>query len=186
MGSMPLHSGPVSAVVLLLLLAGVQKLLDPSPTAGALRSAGFPSHRNLVRLLAAAEVAVAASFFVVGGAWPAIGAAVLYLGFAGFVALALTRNLPVSSCGCLGKVDTPPSVVHVAVNLGAVVVLVIAAIIPIEPMGGLVGQSAGVVVPQVLLIGAVTYLLYGLLTALPLVGRRALRATPLPEPGRRA
>jgi len=186
MGAMPFHSGPVAAVVLLLLLAGVQKLIDPSPTAGALRSAGFPSHRNLVRLLAAVEVLVAAAFFAFGGPLPAIGAAVLYLGFAAFVALALVRNLPVSSCGCLGKVDTPPSAVHVAVNLGAVVVLVIAGIIPIEPMGGLVGQSAGVVVPQVLLIGAVTYLLYGLLTALPLVGKRAFRATPLPGPGRRA
>src|SRR5690606_6627158 len=118
MGPMPIHSGPVAAVVLLLLLAGVQKLIDPSPTAGALRSAGFPSHRNLVRLLAAVEVIVGGSFFVAGGPWPVLGAAVLYLGFAGFVALALTRNLPVSSCGCLGKVDTPPSVVHVAVNLG--------------------------------------------------------------------
>lgn len=186
MSSMPLHSGPAAAVMLLLLLAGVQKIIDPAPTAGALRLAGLPSRGFVVRGLGAFEFVVATLFFAVGGPWPAVAGAALYLGFAGFVALALARNLPVSSCGCFGKVDTPPSAVHVAVNLGAVAVLVFAAIIPIQPMGGLVGQSAGVVGPQVLLVGAVAYLLYGMLTALPLVGKRAsARSTPLPAPGRR-
>ncbi|MFO7299816.1 MAG: DoxX family membrane protein [Actinomycetes bacterium] len=184
---MPLHSGAATAVILLLFVAGVQKLTDPSSTAGALRQAGLPSHRTLVRMLGLAEVVIGVIFLAVGGPWAALAGAVFYLGFAGFVGMALSRNLPISSCGCLGKTDTPPSMAHVVLNLGAAAVLVAAAIIPVQPMGGLLGQGASVVIPQVVSIAAVTYLLYGVLTALPLIDTRVIqRSTPLPAPGRRA
>ena len=183
---MPVHSGPATAVMLLLLIAGVQKMVDPASTSGAMRSAGLPSSWLVVRLLGTAEFAAAGAFFVFGGPWPALVGAVFYLGCAGFVAMALVKDLPISSCGCLGTTETPPSLVHVMVNLGAVAILMTAAIIPIQPLGGLAGESAGVVVPYVVVVGAIAYLLYGMLTALPLVGKRAIQgAMPLPVPGRR-
>ncbi len=183
---MPLHSGLATAVMLLLMIAGVQKVADPAPTAGALRSAGIRSGPLFVRLLGSAEIAVAIAFLVAGGSWAAASGALFYAGFAGFVLLALSRDIPISSCGCFGKTDTPPSVAHVALNLGSVGILALAAIIPLQPMGGLVDASAGVVVPYVVAVGATVYLLYGMLTALPLVGKRAIQgATPLPVPGRR-
>ena len=43
--------------------------------------------------------------------------AVSYLAFAGFVVVALRSGKPISSCGCFGKVDTPPSPVHVVLDL---------------------------------------------------------------------
>ena len=43
--------------------------------------------------------------------------AVSYLAFAGFVIVALRSGAPISSCGCFGKVDTPPSVVHVVLDV---------------------------------------------------------------------
>lgn len=183
---MPVHSGPVTAFMLLLLVAGVQKVMDPGPTAGALRSAMLPSARGLVRLLGAGELAVAGAFLVVGGPVPAALGAGFYVGFAGFVVYALVRDLPISSCGCLGSIETPPSPVHVVLDVGAATVLVLAAIIPVAPLGGLAGQGLDVVIPYTVLTGAATYLLYALLTVLPLVGRRALRlADPLPIPTRR-
>ena len=39
--------------------------------------------------------------------------------FAVVVTSALRTGRPISSCGCLGKIDTPPSVVHVAVDIAA-------------------------------------------------------------------
>ena len=173
--------------MILLVLAGSKKLVDPAPTVGALRSAGWPSAGPLVRLLGAVEMGVAGWFLVAGGPVPAILGALLYAGFAVFVGRALVRDVPISSCGCLGSRDTPPSVSHAVVNLFAVGVLTAGAIIPVAPLGGLVGQGMDVVVPQTIFIGAVPFLLYGILTVLPLVGKRAVRASdPLPMPGRRA
>jgi hypothetical protein len=55
--------------------------------------------------------------------------AMSYLGFAGFVAVALRRGAPISSCGCFGKVDTPPSAVHVVLDLVAALVAATAAVV---------------------------------------------------------
>ena len=43
--------------------------------------------------------------------------ALSYLLFAAFVVVALRSGAPISSCGCFGKADTPPSVVHVVLDL---------------------------------------------------------------------
>ena len=40
-----------------------------------------------------------------------------YVVFAGFVIAALRAHTPVSSCGCLGRIDTPPHLIHVVLNL---------------------------------------------------------------------
>lgn len=176
---MPAHSGPVTAVVILLLIAGVQKVVDPSTTAGAMRMAKLPSSPNLVRLLGAGEAAVAAAFLIWGGPIPAAMAAALYLGFAWFVANALLRKLPISSCGCLGSTETPPTLVHVVMNLASAGVLIWAVIAPIGPLGGVVGSDLGVLVAYLLLVGVSTFMLYALLTVLPLVSRRIQETTPV-------
>ena len=54
---------------------------------------------------------------LVGGPVFAALVAVSYLAFAGFVVVALRSGAPISSCGCFGKVDTPPSLVHVVIDL---------------------------------------------------------------------
>ncbi len=186
MATMPVHSGPVTAVMVLLLFAGAQKIVDPSSTAGALRVARLPSSHPIVRFVGAAEVLVVVSFLVWGGPLPALAGAAFYGGFAWFVINALVRRLPISSCGCLGATETPPTMIHVVMNLGAVALLVTAVIIPIAPMGGLVGQESKVIFPYMLFTGAAVYLLYALLAVLPLVGRKARStdATFLPTPRR--
>lgn len=178
MASVPVLSGPVMALVLLLLIAGLQKIIDPAPTAGALRAAGLTSRPVLVRLLGGVEVVVAASWIAFGGPWPALMAAGLYMGFAWFVINALVRRLPISSCGCLGSTDTPPTVVHVVMNLMAGSVLVTAAILPVAPMGGLQGAEWSLVIPYALLVGSLVYMLYAILTVLPQVSRRRSPESP--------
>lgn len=185
---MPAHSGPVMALMLLLLIAGIQKILDPTSTSGALRAAGLPSRRVLVRLLGASEVVVAGWWVVMGGPLPALGAALLYAGFAWFVVNALVRKLPVSSCGCLGSADTPPTMVHVVMNSVAASILFVAAIIPVSPMGGLVGAEWSLVLPYSMMVAASVYMLYALLTVLPLVSKSARPAPPafVSDPVRRS
>jgi hypothetical protein len=97
--------------------AGGAKVLDPTMTAGALRVMGLPSSPGLVRVGAAAELALGVAAVVVGGAvlWGLVAAS--YVAFAVFVAVALASGRPVGSCGCVGRADTPPSLGHVAVDV---------------------------------------------------------------------
>ena len=68
----------------------------------------------MVRLLGCAEVAAGIGALVVGGpaAW---AVALLYLAFAVVVSRAVLAGA--ESCGCFGRLDAPPSLIHVAANL---------------------------------------------------------------------
>lgn len=105
--------------VALLVLSGGSKVRDPEPTRGALRAASLPSSRGTVYALAGAEILVGASALAFATPIVALAVAAAYLGFAVFVTQALLRRLPLQSCGCFGKSDTPPGRLHVAINLSA-------------------------------------------------------------------
>jgi uncharacterized membrane protein YphA (DoxX/SURF4 family) len=109
-------TAPYLAATLVLGAAGIAKLIRPADTATALRAAGFPVGAALVRVGAAAELAVAAA--AVGDPSPLTGAlvAAAYAAFAGFIVLALRRGWVLSSCGCFGRPDTPPTIAHAVLN----------------------------------------------------------------------
>jgi hypothetical protein len=112
-------TAPYLASVGLLAAAGVAKVLAPTDTARALAAARLRLGRRAVRAGAAAEIAVAVGAAVgPGPVFPAL-VAVSYLGFAAFLAVALRRGWAISSCGCFGRPDTPPTRGHVALNLAA-------------------------------------------------------------------
>lgn len=159
-------TGPFLAAALLLAAAGLAKVRHPADTAIALRRVGLPVPEWAVRWGAAAEVAVAAWAFTAGRA-PALLVALSYLGFAGFVGLALRRGSPVSSCGCFGKADSPPTVAHVVVNLAAAAAAGWAAVTPHPGMLDLVRHQPLDGAPLVLLLGATAYLAYLVVAALP-------------------
>jgi hypothetical protein len=115
----PAVAGLYTAAVLLLGGAGLSKVRRPADSAVALRAAGLPVTPHRVRALAAVEVVIAVTALVAPGPVPAVLAALSYLAFAVWVAAALRRNLPLASCGCFGRADTPPSWTHVAVNVAA-------------------------------------------------------------------
>lgn len=115
-------SAPALVASMLLALAGAQKLLNPIMTMGALRGLGLPSSSLVVRLGSVAELAVGIAAIAVGGRLPWALATASYAAFALFVLAALRRGAMIGTCGCFGREDTPPHVVHVGLNLALMAV----------------------------------------------------------------
>ena len=115
-------AGPFAIASVLLAIGGALKALRPRDTANALVAVGvrfprvFPA-RVAVRVGGVVEGVVGVAALLVGGPLLCALVAASYLVFAGFVVAALHSDAPISSCGCFGKVDTPPSVVHVVLDL---------------------------------------------------------------------
>ena len=160
-------AGPFAIAAALLAAAGAAKVIDPSMTAGALRRAGLGVPDFVVRVAAFIELSVGAAALVVASSALAAAVAVSYLAFALFVTWALRTDRPVGTCGCFGKADTPPSAVHVAINLSLAGVAALIAVgggvdvvtvISDQPLAG---------VPFVLWVGLGTWLVFLALSALP-------------------
>lgn len=113
----PVH--PLSPAFLaaagLLAIAGVAKMLSPAGTSSALRIQGLPARWSLVRLLGVAELLVAAAALLELRFGAALLAAI-YAAFTAFVASALVRGRPLTSCGCFAEPDVPPTPVHLFVT----------------------------------------------------------------------
>jgi hypothetical protein len=115
-------AGPFAIAAVLLAVGGAAKAVRPRDTALALSAVGvkFPPllpGRVVVRVGGAVEAVVGVAALLVGGPVLCALVAASYLAFAGFVVVALRTGAPISSCGCFGKVDTPPSVVHVVLDV---------------------------------------------------------------------
>lgn len=159
--------GPLLIAAALVVVAGAPKILDPGDTTRAIKSVGIPASDPLVRLFAVAEVAVGAAVIVGGGRIAAMALGVLYLGFAGFVGLALAKGGSVASCGCFGTPDTPPTVAHLLLD-GAAAAVAFAAVV--WPQPGIVDTLAAQPAAGVPFVGFVaigTWLGYLALTAVP-------------------
>ncbi len=167
-------AGPFAIAAALLALGGAAKAVQPSDTAGALHTLGLPGSRFLVRAGGTAELVIGISALVYGTRVFAVLVAASYAGFVAFVALALRRGAPISSCGCFGKADTPPSVTHIVVNSAAALAAVGVAI---DPVGGIADVAADqplLGLPFLVLVAAGVYLTFLVLTLLP----RTLAALP--------
>jgi len=167
-------AGPFLIATLLLAGAGVAKVLDPAPTTGALRRSGLPVGPVAVRVGGAVEVLIAVVAAVGGARVPALLVAASYLVFTAFVALALVRHLPIGSCGCFGRVDTPPSVLHLVVNVGAAVAAIAVATGAGGGLGGVLAAQPLAGVPFVLLVVVGAYAAFTALTVVPQL--RTMRA----------
>lgn len=118
---------PYATVLVVLAVAGAAKAVSPAMTAGALRRSGLPGTELTVRVGGVAEATLALLAAATGAPGLALAVAASYLAFAGFVVQALARRLPIGSCGCVGRLDTPPSGWHVVVDLAAAAVAIGAA-----------------------------------------------------------
>ena len=163
----------------LLLVSGGAKLADPAPTSGALRLAGLASSIGVVYALAVAEVATGASALMFGGRWTGWATSILYGAFGSFVAFALSRSIPIASCGCFGKVDTPPTLTHVFLNVAGLVGGMWAGLTHSPSIASVLGGQPLSGVPYLLFLATGTYAAYLLLTALPVVLRTSLTGTHL-------
>lgn len=177
---MPALTAPALVAASLLVLAGAQKVLDPTMTVGALRALRIHASQWAVRVGAAVELSLGAAAVVSGAAWTWWAVAVSYAGFGVFVVAALGSGTMIGSCGCFGRDETPPHWSHVALDLalaGAAAAVALAGDpAPVESV--LDHPGDGVVVTA--LAALATYLLYAAFVHLPRTlhaGRQARQAT---------
>ena len=168
---------PYAAAAVLLGVAGVPKVLDPGDLVRAVRSVGMPFGRRAVRAFALAEVVVAAGALALPGRVTAGLLAAGYAVFTAFVVTALRRGGVLSSCGCFGRSDTPPTPAHAVVTGAASVTGLLVALDP--PGAGAwsgVTDSAAAVVGLVALVGLVGFLAWQVMAVLPTVQPSAIRS----------
>lgn len=117
--------GPYLAGCILLVVAGAAKALRPGDTALALarlsgdsRGGALRWAEPLVRGGAVLEAVVGLGGLVFPGRVACLCVAVSYGAFTGYVGYARARGGPLSTCGCFGRPDTPPTVTHMVVTGG--------------------------------------------------------------------
>ena len=160
-----------ASAAVLLVLAGAAKLSRPAP--GWADLLGFRARTPVVRLVGASEaVAGVAALFLGGTAAWAVG--LLYAAFALVVLRAVLAGA--DSCGCFGRLDAPPSLIHVVGNLVLAAVSFAAAGAPSPPIMQAMGDSAAVAAALAVVIALLAGLLLVSFTALPeALGARASR-----------
>ena len=127
----------------------------------------LPAAGWLVRLLGAVEVLIGTAALTVGGSLPAALVAASYAGFAAFVALAMARGGLLSTCGCFGKPDTPPTRLHLVMNLCAATLAGTVALAPGDRLVGVVGDQPLAGLPFLTLTGVCAWFAYLALAELP-------------------
>jgi hypothetical protein len=116
-----------------------------------------------------AEVTIGAAAIAFGGPVTAALVASAYVGFAAFVAAAMARGGSVSSCGCFGSDDTPPTFFHLAIDVAAAAIAVAAMSSPVDGVVSSLGESPLAGVPFVALVAVATWFTYLALSVLPTV-----------------
>ena len=182
--------GPYLAGCLLLVGAGLAKVLRPADTARALaavsaghgattRRLGPVGARRVVRLGAAAEAGLGLVGLLVLDSAIAGALALSYGAFAAYVVVARRRGGPLATCGCFGTPDTPATRLHVVVNLGlATAALAVAVAVAVARNAGATALTPHVVagvlrrqpwhgVPLVLAALACAWCLFHVLSTLP-------------------
>jgi hypothetical protein len=106
----------------LLVVAGVAKAARPDDTARALaallpRPPALGRARSIVRVGALTEAALGAVALALPRPVTALLVALSYSCFAGVVAYVRRRGGPLATCGCFGRPDTPPTVLHLVLDL---------------------------------------------------------------------
>jgi hypothetical protein len=106
----------------LLCVAGVAKAARPDETARAMATLlpGPPPllvMRWLVRAIAVGEAALGAAAIAFPRPVTAALVALSYAGFFGVVAYARLQGKPLATCGCFGRPDTPPTALHLMIDV---------------------------------------------------------------------
>lgn len=176
-----LHCGPVSwlagpylVAAALLVVAGAPKVVRPRSTARALASLRLPASPTLVRVLGATEVVIGAAAATTRG-WPAPALVALsYVTFSLVVALALARGGVLSSCGCFGTADTPPTRTHLAVTVVLALAAGAVAFRPVGPLSHVLAGAPMAGLPFLALAAVCVWFAYLVLAVLPRSGGRAV------------
>lgn len=152
----------------LLAWGGGAKVWRPDAAARSLSGSGLavPRPRTAARLLGALEVGVGVSCLMGLGSAPPAALAALYLGFTMYLVSLIARRVPAASCGCVGRGDVAPSLLHVFINVVAVGAGLLAAFDPPPPAWSLLPHlplmgipfAAGLLTAGYLIVLAETHL----------------------------
>jgi hypothetical protein len=165
-------AGPFAIAAVLLAAGGAAKAVRPRDTAQALTAVGmrFPQllpARVAVRVGGTLEAAIGVAALLVGGPVLCALVAASYAAFAAFVVVALRTGAPISSCGCFGKVDTPPSIVHVVLDVAFAGVAAAAAFTGAVALPDVLADQPLLGIPFVLLLVIGCSLVFLAFTSLP-------------------
>src|SRR3954453_1353846 len=158
-------TAPLLIASLWLAVSGAPKSLDPTNTVGALRSVGVRVPRVAVRLFGAVETALGIATLITGARPLAVLVALSYAGFSGFVVVALSKGGAVSSCGCAGRADTPPTRAHLAVTAGLALTSLLAAVAGADGLASISWSVTTVTALAFAVLGG--WLVWLVFTALP-------------------
>jgi hypothetical protein len=166
---MTILAGPFAIATVVLALGGALKAMSPEDTAYALRVLRLPSAPLLVRVGGVFELVVGVGALVTGATVLAVVVALSYGVFTVVVLLALGAGTPISSCGCLGRIETPPSWVHVGIDLVAAGVAAAAAVAVDTEMAlpDVLSNQPLLGLPFLVLVGVGVALVFLAFTALP-------------------
>jgi hypothetical protein len=168
---MSVVAGPFALACVVLVAGGALKAWHPNDTANALRAVGLRlplgATRASVRGFGAAEAVLGGVALVTGDPVACVLVALSYLAFAAFVVAALRSGTAIASCGCFGKVDTPPSLVHVVLDVLFGIVAAIAAGVGAVALPDVVKDQPLAGLPFLLLLVIGVSLVFLAFTALP-------------------
>ena len=158
-------TAPLLVASALLAVAGGPKVLVPANTVGALRSVGVRLPPAVIRAFGAVETAVGVATLLTGARLLAGLVAVSYAGFCVFLVVALRGGGAVSSCGCVGRADTPPTRSHLVVTATLMVTAALAAATGADGLATLGRSAAGIL--TLCFAAFAVWLVWLLFTALP-------------------
>jgi hypothetical protein len=157
-------TAPFAVAALVLCAAGVAKLRSPAGAVSALSVLGLPARTSLVRVFAAAELAVGAWSFLQPTRVTAAAVAATYAVFA-VLSFALARRR--TACGCFGDDDAPAWVGQSVLSVALCAVGVAAAVVTPHGVGWILGGGAAHAATLLLAILASAYAAILAYTLLP-------------------
>ena len=175
--------GAYSIAASVLVVSGVWKIARPAGITRAISTLGFAAPRFSGRMLGVVEASVGGFGLLGSGVIPSVLVAGAY-GLFVVAVIILMRRGDVSSCGCFGEVESPPSAFHLAFNLNAMLVAFgHAAVGGWEGLGPFARETPASGVPFLafIIIGSASSI--AMLTMVPRVA--ALRRTLATEAGAR-
>lgn len=160
-------AGPLLAAALLLGVAGLLKVTNPSPARVALRSAGLPDTVLAARTIGAGELAVTVYALGLGGRLGAGLVALAYVAFAVFSQRVIRATRGRATCGCFGNSDAPLTRLHVYVNVAVAGVALIAVADPVPGLVTVARDTPLAGAPFVAFAVLLAWLVAVVLTAVP-------------------
>jgi len=112
----------------LLIATGASKILSPAASEPLLAVLRIPAAFRSGRALGVIEICLGSAALITADQRLIAAEAVAFTIFAAVLAYVLAARVPLSSCGCAGARDTPPSLLHVGLNLAAAGATTFAAI----------------------------------------------------------